>query len=61
VHEADLADQVYDAPEGRGLDVVLRGLSFVMDDDRLVEFAGPIFDGLYEYRRQFLLAGRDPA
>lgn len=61
VHEADLADQVYDAPEGRGLDLDLRGLSFVMGENRLVEFAEPIFEGLHEYRRRFLLAGRDPA
>ena len=27
VHEADLEDERYDAPEARGLDVLLRGLS----------------------------------
>ena len=27
VHEADLADERYDAPEARGLDVLIRGLS----------------------------------
>ena len=61
VPEADLEDEVYDAPEGRGLDVVLRGLSLVMDDDSLVDVAGHIFDGLYGYRRRALLTGRDPA
>ena len=29
VHEADLDDERFDAPEARGLDVVLRGLSMI--------------------------------
>jgi hypothetical protein len=29
VHEADLGDERYDAPEAAGLDVLLRGLSMV--------------------------------
>jgi len=62
VHEADLADDAYDAPAAPGLDVVIRGLSFIVDDDHLLELAGPIFDGLYEDRRRVLLTGRqDPA
>jgi hypothetical protein len=61
VHEADLDDERYDAPEARGLDVVLRGLSMVCDDERVLELAGPIFDGLYEYHRRALLLGREPA
>jgi hypothetical protein len=61
VHEADLDDERYDAPEARGLDVVLRGLSMVCEDTRLLELTGPIFDGLYEYHRRSLLLGREPA
>jgi hypothetical protein len=61
VHEADLDDERYDAPEARGLDVVLRGLSMVCDDDRVLDLTGPIFDGLYEYHRRALLLGREPA
>jgi hypothetical protein len=61
VHEADLDDERYDAPEARGLDVVLRGLSMVCDDDRVLELTGPVFDGLYEYHRRALLLGREPA
>ncbi|WP_117209094.1 chromate resistance protein ChrB domain-containing protein [Allorhizocola rhizosphaerae] len=49
VHEADLDDERYHAPEAPGLDVVLRGLSMVCDDNRVLEISGPIFDGLYEY------------
>jgi len=61
VHEADLADERYDAPEALGLDVVCRGLSMVRDDAEIVMVAAAIFDGLYEYRRRAMLLGRDPA
>jgi hypothetical protein len=61
VHEADLDDERYDAPEARGLDVALRGLSMVCDDNRVLELTGPIFDGLYEYHRRAMLLGREPA
>lgn len=61
VHEADLDDERYDAPEARGLDVVLRGLSMVCDDPRVLELTVPIFDGLYEYHRRAMLLGREPA
>jgi hypothetical protein len=60
VHEADLADERYDAPEAVGLDVALRGLSLVIDDDRLLELTGPLFDGLYELARRSQLAGQEP-
>jgi hypothetical protein len=52
VHEADLDDERYDAPEAPGLDAALRGLSLVVDDTRLLELTGPLFDGLYELRRR---------
>jgi hypothetical protein len=61
VHEADLADERYDAPEAPGLDVLLRGLSMVRDDEELLALSGPLFDGLYEYRERALLTGREPA
>jgi hypothetical protein len=61
VHEADLDDERYDAPEARGLDVALRGLSMVVDDERLLELTGPVFDGLYEFRKRALLLGQEPA
>ena len=61
VHEADLDDERFDAPEARGLDVVLRGLSMTRTDDEVVELTGPIFDGLYEYHRRAVLLGREPA
>jgi hypothetical protein len=61
VHEADLEDDRYEAPEAVGLDVVCRGLSMVRDDAAIVAVTGAIFDGLYEYRRRALLLGREPA
>jgi hypothetical protein len=52
VHEADLADDRYDAPEALGLDALVRGLSLVVDDRELIRLAGRVFDGLYELRRR---------
>ena len=61
VHEADIDEGRYDAPEAAGLDVVLGGLSMIRDDLRVLELTGPLFDGLYEYHRRALLLGRTPA
>lgn len=61
VHEADLADERYDAPEAPGLDVICRGLSMVAADDEVVVIARQVFDGLYEHQRRALLLGKDPA
>jgi hypothetical protein len=33
----------------------------VLSDKELLAVTGPMFDGLYEYRRRALLLGRDPA
>jgi len=52
VHEADLADDLFDAPEAPGLDVIIRGLSLTLSDDKVLAAARPVFDGLYEYRRR---------
>jgi hypothetical protein len=61
VHEADLEDERYDAPEARGLDVLLRGLSMVRSDHEVLELSGPLYDGLYEYLKRASLLGREPA
>lgn len=47
VHEADLNDELFDAPEARGLDVLIRGLSEVRSDEDLLAITDPLFDGLY--------------
>lgn len=61
VHEADIDDARFDAPEAPGLDTVLRGLSMVADDHRVLELTGPLFDGLYEFFRRELLLGKEPS
>jgi hypothetical protein len=62
VHEADIDDERYDAPEAPGLDALMRGLSLVSaDDEAMLAVSRPLFDGLYEYRRRALLLGREPA
>jgi hypothetical protein len=62
VHEADIEDDRFDAPEAPGLDAVLRGLSMTLDDDAAVlGVSGAMFDGLYEYYRRAVLLGRPPA
>ena len=61
VHEADLADERFDAPEAAGLDVLCRGLSMTRTDDEVLAVTDPLFDALFEYRRRALMLGRDPA
>ncbi|NNF11456.1 MAG: chromate resistance protein [Acidimicrobiia bacterium] len=47
VHEADVADDLYDAPEAAGLDAIIRGLSIAETDEAILEITRPLFDGLY--------------
>jgi hypothetical protein len=61
IHEADLADDRFDAPEAPGLDVICRGLTMLRGDEDVLAITGPLFDSLYEYRRRALLLGKDPA
>ena len=59
VHEADLEDERYDAPEAPGFDLILRALSIVHEDDEVLALTGPIFDAVYEYTRRSLLTDRE--
>jgi hypothetical protein len=52
VHEADLADERYNAPEAPGLDSLIRGLSLVRGDEEVLALTAPLFDGLYELRQR---------
>ena len=61
IHEADLDDERYDAPEAPGLDVALRGLSMTGTDTDTLTHTGPLFDGLAEFYRRATLLGREPA
>ena len=61
VHEADLDGDRFDAPEARGLDVIVRGLSMVIEsDERMPELSGPIYDGIYEHRRRATMLRPNP-
>lgn len=61
VHEADLEDERYDAPEAPGLDALMRGLSMVRPDHAVLAISGPLYDGLYEYlKRGTLLEEQGP-
>jgi len=51
VHEADLGDDRYDAPEAPGLETIIRGLAASRTDLELFEATSPIFDGLYAINR----------
>jgi hypothetical protein len=62
VHEADLADDRYDAPAAAGLDILIRGLSLTsQSDEATLAVTDRLFDGLYEHTRRQLMTGRTPA
>jgi len=62
VHEADLTDDRYDAPEAPGLDVLIRGLTLTSSSDHdTLAITDRLFDGLYEHIRRHLMTGRPPA
>lgn len=61
VHEADLEDEQYDAPEAPGFDLILRALSIAHDDDTVLAMTVPIFDAVYEYMRRAVPSGGSPA
>ncbi len=60
VHEADLADERYEAPEAPGLDAIIRGLGLLAGDPALLEQTDRIYDGLYELRRRARAGERLP-
>ena len=62
VHEADLADETFDAPIAAGLDALIRGVSLISDTDHdTLAVTDRLFDGLYEHIHRHLLSGRPPA
>ena len=62
IHEADLADERYDAPAAAGLDVLIRGLTLTSGSDHdTLAITDRLFDGLYEHTRRQLMTGRPPA
>jgi hypothetical protein len=61
VHDADLDDERFGAPEAPGLDMLIRGLALAGDDERTLAVTGALFDALYEFHRRALLLGHEPA
>lgn len=62
IHEADLADETYDAPVAAGLDILIGGLTLISNTDQAtLAITDPLFDGLYEHIRRQLLTGRPPS
>ena len=61
VHEADLHDERFDAPEASGLGVIVSGLSLTLDDEALLRVTGSVFDGLYAFKQRVPAPGRHPA
>ncbi len=51
VHEADLGDERFDAPEAAGLDAILRGLGLLVSDAEMLDATAAIFEGLYAFLR----------
>lgn len=47
VHEADIGDERYPAPEAPGLAAVILGLASAGDDEHTLKASQPIFDGLH--------------
>jgi hypothetical protein len=49
VHEADIEDERYDAPEAPGLDAIIRGMGENLTDPELLEHSATLYDGLLAY------------
>jgi hypothetical protein len=48
VHEADIGDERYDAPEAPGIDALLRGLALsAPDDQHMIDQTAPLYDAFY--------------
>ena len=49
VHEADIGDERYDAPEAAGIDTLLRGLALsARDDQAMIDQTASLYDALYD-------------
>ncbi len=52
VHQADVEDDRFDAPEADGLDAIVRALGLTHDDEQVRTLMFTIFDSLYIYLRR---------
>jgi uncharacterized protein YbjT (DUF2867 family) len=58
---ADLDTAVVDAAIAAFVSVIMAGLTLVAEDEKLLALSDRIFDDLYEFLRDALLQGHDPA
>ena len=58
VHQADVEDDLYDAPEAAGLDAIIRALGLNHSDEEVRRLAGIILDSLEDYLRREALGLR---
>jgi len=56
VHQADVEDDRFDAPEAPGLDVIIRALGLDRSDEEVRHLTAAILDSLYNYLRRETLA-----
>jgi hypothetical protein len=47
VHEADIGDDRYEAPESPGIDLAIRGLGEGLEDPELLRVTDVMFEGIY--------------
>jgi hypothetical protein len=52
VHQADVEDDLFDAPEADGIDAIVRALGLTHDDDTVRQLTATIFDSLYALLRR---------
>ncbi len=56
VHQADVEDDLYDAPEAPGFDVIVRSLGLNHTDEEVRCLTATLLDSLYNYLRREALA-----
>lgn len=52
VHQADVEDDLFDAPEATGLDVIIRALGLNHPDEEVRELTATILDSLQQYLKR---------
>lgn len=52
IHQADVEDDLYDAPEAAGLDTIIRALGLNHSDEEVRQLTGTILDSLEQYLRR---------
>lgn len=52
IHQADVEDDLYDAPEADGLDMIVRALGLDHDDETVRHLTGTMLDSMYRYLRR---------